>query len=337
VRRGKQVRQIAVPLIVSGTAAIVAFDVGRRIFRHAQLFAPSPKPSKSWDPADYGIPREAVEEHRFETPDGEVLYGWYCRAPRPIASTVFCHGNKGNLTTSADVIPHLLAAGINAFFFDYRGFGRSTGIPSINGIVSDGLTAARFHDTIRPKSMPSILYGYSLGGAVAAQVIKDHAFDGLILQSTFTSLPSITRVLFPRLPVHLFAGNFFDTLGAVRRLTIPLLVIHGESDEVVPCSMAREIYDSCATTKRIKVVNGGLHKDLWIRDSDSLVWAINRFATELPVGSRLANHTSQTPSPVDSALRQIRRALRRLILPPRSAVIASAAVSNASRRQNRTR
>ncbi len=212
------------------------------------------------------------------------------------------------------MIPHFLDAGINVLFFDYRGFGRSSGIPSINGIVSDGVTAARFHERIRPKTLPSILYGYLLGGAVAAQVIRRHPFDGMILQSTFTSLPRITKALFPKLPLHLFAGDLFDTLSVVRRLTIPLLVIHGAQDEVVPCSMAYELYDACHAPKQLEIVDGGLHKDLYIRDCRSLVWAVNRFAGALPSDTR---HIPLAPPPneeriVDSTLRCIRRALRRL-------------------------
>lgn len=281
LRTSERVRKIAIPLMIGG-AAITAADFARRLYRNTQLFCPSPEPLRSWDPIDYGIPREAVEVHEFETHDGETLYGWYCRSTHPVASGVFCHGNTGNLTTSADVIPHLLDAGFNVLFFDYRGFGRSTGKPSINGVVSDGVTAARFHDTIRPKSLPSILYGYSLGGAVAGQVIKRHPFDALILQSTFTSLPAITRAVFPRIPLHLFAGNLFNTLASVRELKIPLLVIHGENDEVVPCSMARELYEaSPASAKQIEIVKEGLHKDVYLRDCDSIVWAINRFAVNL--------------------------------------------------------
>lgn len=314
MRRRKQPQsyRIAIPLIVGG-AAITAIDLVRRAFRHAQLFCPAAEPVKSWDPADYGIPRDAVAEHWLETPDGELLYGWYCRSPRPVASAVYCHGNTGNLSSTAEVIPHFLAAGINVLFFDYRGFGRSSGIPSINGVVSDGVTAARFHERIRPKTLPSILYGYSLGGAVAAQVIRRHPFDGLILQSTFTSLPRITRALFPKLPLHRFAGDFFDTLAIVRRLTIPLLVIHGGQDEVVPCSMAYEIFDACHAPKQLEIVDGGLHKDLYVRDFSSLVLAVNRFATSLSGNTR---HIPLAPPPdeerfVDSTLRYIRRALRR--------------------------
>ncbi|HKR62749.1 MAG TPA: alpha/beta fold hydrolase, partial [Thermoanaerobaculia bacterium] len=254
---------MALPMLVG---AALAADIGRRVYRRTQLFCPSRDPVISWNPKDYGIPDGAVEERWIETPDGELLQAWYCRSPKPVASGVFCHGNTGNLTTSADVIPHLLNAGFSVLFFDYRGFGQSTGIASFGGVVSDGITAARFHDKIRPKDLPSVLYGYSLGGAVAAQVIRRHPFDGLILQSTFTSLPKITRALHPRLPLHLFAGNLFDTLTVIKKLQVPLLVLHGLADEVCPCSMAQELVDACPGVKQSHFIEGGLHKDLFHRD-----------------------------------------------------------------------
>lgn len=303
----------ALPLMIGG-ATLAAIEIGRRIFRRTQLFCPDTAPVRSWDPADYGIPSGAVEEHWIETPDGEELYAWYCRAPKPVATGVFCHGNTGNLTISADIIPHLLNAGLNVLFFDYRGFGRSTGSPSLRGVIADGVTAARFHETIRPKHIPSILYGYSLGGAIAAQVLRRHPFDALILQSTFTSLPQVTRVLFPRLPLHLFAGNVFDTLSVIRRLQIPLLVLHGTDDEVCPCWMAHELFDACPSpVKRIQRVEGGLHKDLYLRDPDALIWAVSQFIAELPQTTR--TWSVEEPPAVeqwtDSALRALRSLVRK--------------------------
>jgi alpha-beta hydrolase superfamily lysophospholipase len=292
---------------------MAAVEIGRRVYRQTQVFCPSRDPVKSWNPADYGIPEGAVEEHWIETPDGEELYAWYCRAPKPVASGVFCHGNTANLTISADVIPHLLNAGFNVLFFDYRGFGRSSGRASFGGVISDGVTAARFHDRIRPQNLPTVLYGYSLGGAVAAQVIRRHAFDGLILQSTFTSLPNVTRVLYPRLPLHLFAGNVFNTLAVVRRLQVPLLVLHGTDDEVCPCSMAKEIFGACRTTKKMVCIDGGLHKDLFLRDPDSLIWAISQFIAELPKNAKTfsVEEASLIEQWTDVALRAIRRVTRR--------------------------
>ena len=312
--RSKTVRRIAQtatgPLIVSGLA-LLALDVARRVFRHTQLFCPLEEPAISWDPAAYGLPPERVEEHWMETDDGELLYGWYCRAEKPMASALFCHGNTGNLTTIATVIPHLLDSGINVLLFDYRGFGRSTGRPSLSGVVADGVTAARYHDTIRPQDQSSILYGYSLGGAIAAQVTKQHAFDGLILQSTFTNLRELARVAFPRVPLHLVSGNFFDTLAVVRKLDIPVLILHGTEDETIPCWMAHRLFDACVAPKEIRIVEGGLHKDLYVRDGDQLVWAVNRFAADLPHRPH-----RRPPKPplfdqlIDAAFRRMRRHLR---------------------------
>jgi fermentation-respiration switch protein FrsA (DUF1100 family) len=310
-------------MLAGGIAVTAVAEIARRAFRNAQLFCPSPLPSKSWNPADYGIQPDAVERHRFETPDGEMLYAWYCRSAQPIASAVFCHGNTGNLTTSADVIPSLLEAGINVLLFDYRGFGKSSGRPSISGVIADGVTAAQYHERVRPRDLPSLLYGYSLGGAVAAQVIRHHPFDALILQSTFTSLPEITKAAFPHVPLHAVAGNLFDTVAVVRRLTVPLLVIHGSSDETVPCWMAHAIHDACDSPKMIRIVDNGMHKDLFVRDCDALTRTIHKFASEVPRNIRgtALEHPTRAQQIIDSAFRYVRRAIRR-----QTPVIRSAAV-----------
>ena len=318
MRRSRAVRKIAesaaAPLMI-GAATLVVLEAARRAFRHFQLFVPSREPAKSWDPEDYGIPRECVTEHWFETPDGEMLYGWYCRAANPIASGVFCHGNTGNLTKSAEAIAVLVRSGFNVLMFDYRGFGKSTGRPTLTGVVADGVTAARLHDTIRPPHLPSLLYGYSLGGAVAAQVIRHHHFDGLILQSTFTNLQDVARAVWPRLPLHHFAGTFFDTRQAVANLQVPLLVLHGAADEVVPVWMAHSLVEACSATKDVHIVDGGLHKDLYERDPHSLVATITRFVTELPAID--ATIPIARPSPIDQAIdfafRAVRRQLRRTV------------------------
>lgn len=262
---------------IAGAAAFFGAELGRRFYRDARIFAPSPDPVKSWDPADYGIPRSAVEERWIRTKDGETLHAWYCRAENPRASALFCHGNTGNLTVSADIIPHLLSVGLSVLFFDYRGYGKSSGRATVTGVLRDAREAARVHDELRPSDRPSILYGYSLGGAIAAQLVRVHPFDGLILQSTFTSLPRLTRLLHPRVPLHLLAGGVFDTISVVRKLKIPLLIMHGTADETVPCGMAHEIFDACRSDKRLVRVEGGMHRDLYVRDAAKLAAAIDGF------------------------------------------------------------
>lgn len=293
---------------------MAAVEFGRRLYRRTQLFCPSSEPLKSWNPVDYGIPEGAVEEHWIETPDGETLHAWYCRSDKPTASAVFCHGNTGNLTTTADVIPHQLNAGFNVLFFDYRGYGKSSGSPTFAGVISDGVTASRYHDKLRPKSLPSVLYGYSLGGAIAAQVIRRHPFDGLILQSTFTNLPHLARATYKRLPVHLIAGtDVMNTVEVIEKLQVPLLILHGSDDEVCPSWMAQDLFDRCKSPKRMHRVEGGLHKDLFIREPDALIWAISQFIAELPRGTR--TFSVEEPPVIeqwtDPALRALRRAMRK--------------------------
>jgi alpha-beta hydrolase superfamily lysophospholipase len=237
-----------------------------------------------------------------------------------VASALYCHGNTGNLTNPAHLMPHLLDSGINILLFDYRGYGRSTGTATMNGVVEDTLAAARYHDTIRPKNLSTILYGFSLGGAIAAQVIRRYPFDGMILQSTFTKLQDVAKVAYPRVPIHLLSGSGFDTVAAIRGLRVPLLILHGTEDPACPCWMADALYEACGSSKKILRVHGGLHKDLWERDTSGMLDAVRTFAQELP-RTALAIASPQR----FSALRLMRRWLRH--------VIASAAARHAGRRQ----
>lgn len=316
MRRGRRGQKLSLPLVLGGVT-ILALETGRRVFRLAQLFCPTHDPILTWNPEDYGLPRDRTEEVWIESADGQMLHGWYSRAKNPIASGVYCHGNTGNLTTFASAMPRLVESGINILLFDYRGFGKSTGLPSVHGVISDVIAAARFHDAIRPKHLPSILYGYSIGGAIAAQALRHHAFDGVILQSTFTSLPDITRAVFPRLPLHLFAGRLFDTKAIVQALTIPLLVIHGAADEVCPSWMANALHNACGSReKRVHFVEGGLHKDLWERDPVALAQLVHDFAMSLRAGAQSLSETRPLHAQLlDSAFRFARRRLRQAWAP----------------------
>jgi fermentation-respiration switch protein FrsA (DUF1100 family) len=159
-------------------------------------------------------------------------------------------------------------------------------------------------------------------------VIRRHPFDALILQSTFTSLPALTRFLFPRLPLHLLSGNLFDTLSVIRQLQVPLLVMHGTEDEVCPGSMAQQLHDAAAVAKQLHLVEGGMHKDLFLLDPGALIWTISQFVAGLPRKAHRTFSVEQAPALeqwVNSALRSLRRMVRR-----KGSVIASAAAVRGS-------
>ncbi|MGA7615695.1 MAG: alpha/beta hydrolase [Thermoanaerobaculia bacterium] len=272
------------PLILAALG-VVGFTGGaeffRRLFRNSQLFCPEAEPLISWDPRDYGFDPERVEEVRFRADDDTLLTGWYCRAADPIGSGLYCHGNTGNFTKDLAALRRFVDDGLNVLVFDYRGFGRSEGRPTIRGVVRDAHAAAELHERIRPAHLPSLLYGFSLGGAVAAQIVRDHPFDALVLQSTFTNLPEMTRTIFPNLPLHILAGHDFDTLSIVESLEIPLLVIHGTADEMIPCSMGETLHERCATARPIEIIENGMHSDLFDIQGDRIVDVIRNLALDL--------------------------------------------------------
>lgn len=267
--------------VAAGAFLLLSLDIARRRFRHSLIFCPEREPLISWTPADHGLPPDRVVDLRFPGPRGRTLHGWYCQAEHPIASALHCHGNSGNLTYSAAVIPHLLSAGISVFLFDYRGFGKSEGVPSLGGVVADAKAAAREHDRLRPRGVPALAYGYSLGGAIAARLVSEHRFDGLVLQSTFTNVREMARIQSRRFPLHLISGNFFNTSGILSRLQIPVMLIHGTEDEVIPVRMARELISACRVAPEVHLIEGGEHKNLYQRDGKAILKRLQEFAAML--------------------------------------------------------
>lgn len=315
---GARFVRLASRFTVAGAATVAALELARIVFRNHHLFCPVREPLASWDPAAYGLDPSRVDEVTFEAIDGSLLHGWYCRAQAPVASILYCHGNRGNLTMSAANIARLNEAGLNVFVFDYRGFGKSSGRPTLRGVILDAAAAAAHHDRIRPGHLPSILFGYSLGGAVAAQVLGYARFDGVVLQSTFTTLRDMAKFRFPKTPLHFVSGTDFDTLAIVKRITIPLLIIHGSNDEVIPSWMGDALVGACRTA-RIHRINGAMHTDLYDRDAAGIIAAIREFAVGLP---RVAGSVQTfRPSISDRILRSIRKAAiaRRLGLAPKIA------------------
>ncbi|WP_024803929.1 alpha/beta hydrolase [Nocardia sp. BMG51109] len=202
------------------------------------------------------------EDLYFTAADGVRVNGWFVRAAEPVGHILFAHGNAGNIGDRTPVLALLAAAGLDVLVFDYRGYGRSEGRPSEAGCYLDA-RAAREALLGRPGVDPDrVLYlGKSLGGGVAIELATEFPPAGLILMSTFTGLRDAARAVYPFLPKPL-VPNAFPSLRRLRTLHTPTLVMHGDSDELLPVEMGRALHAAAPEPKALKIYPGGRHNDL---------------------------------------------------------------------------
>jgi fermentation-respiration switch protein FrsA (DUF1100 family) len=210
-------------------------------------------------PADYGLPHEDVH---VTTPDGARLHGWHVPGPRRV-TLLYSHGNAGNVSHRLGKLREMRQRlGIGILIFDYRGYGRSTGTPSESGTYAD---ARRFRAWLRDRGPaatgPVVYFGGSLGAAVAAALAVEDAPAALILETPFTSVRAMANGTLPGAG-YLFSTRY-DTLGIIRRLRAPLLVLHGDADEVVPFRHGRAIFEAAPDPKSFYRIPGARHNDTY--------------------------------------------------------------------------
>jgi uncharacterized protein len=211
--------------------------------------------------AEPGVP---FTEVAIATGDGERLHGWWVpatRAPR-LGHVLLLHGNAGNI---GDRVPHielLAGAGFDVLAFDYRGYGRSTGRAGEQGTYLDAraaLEALHRQDGVDPARV--IFLGESLGGAIALELALHSTPAGLVLQSTFTSIRDMARLHYPVIP-RAAVPDAYPSLSLVTRLGAPLLVLHGDRDEIVPLMYGQALFDAAPEPKTMHVLRGVAHNDV---------------------------------------------------------------------------
>ncbi len=183
------------------------------------------------------------EQLVITTPDGEKLDAWFVPSPQEKGVVLFLHGNAGNISHRMDSIAMFHRLGYAVLIFDYRGYGRSSGKPSEAGLYLDAETIWAYLTRTRgiaPEDI--ILFGESLGGALAAHLAALQRPGALVLASTFTSIPDLAADLYPWLPARWLARLHYDTRAALIRTDCPVLVAHSPDDEIVPYSHAQELF-----------------------------------------------------------------------------------------------
>jgi len=242
-------------------------------------FAFYPTPGETETPRDYGMTYEALD---IVTSGGGRLRAWIMRAPNQRARVVYFHGNGGNLSNWAPILAGLVRHGYSVLAFDYRGYGLSTGRPTERGLYRDiGAVLDRAWRDL-PAGAPTVYWGRSLGGAMAAYAATVRAPDGIIVEAGFPDARAAVRDSTSLLILSLFSTYRFPTAEFTNRANRPVLVMHGNRDSVIPFALGQELFDKLSVPKQFFVIEGGDHNDGVPREVEAYWTAIDRFVASLP-------------------------------------------------------
>ncbi|MFT5299785.1 MAG: fermentation-respiration switch protein FrsA (DUF1100 family) [Mariniblastus sp.] len=243
-------------VFLSGCAQLGNFSPTKSLEMHL-IYQPTPFPD---DFDDSGLPFEDV---RFTSHDGTELHGWFADHDEPLGVALFCHGNAGNILGCGESMMilnqrHRLAV----MAFDYRGFGQSQGKPDEQGILADARAARSW--VAQRKGIPEsqvILMGRSLGGAVAVDLAAQDGARGLVLASTFTSMPKVAKRIAPLVPTNLIMTQRWNSLAKIKHYHGPLLQSHGDADELIPIQQGKQLFDAAPGAKTFVVIPNAGHND----------------------------------------------------------------------------
>jgi fermentation-respiration switch protein FrsA (DUF1100 family) len=248
-----------------------------RPIEDALVFQPRTYPAGDWALAP------GVEDAWFESTDGNRLHGWFAEARAPRAVVLYAHGNAENVSDMRNVLRlYRERLNVSILVFDYSGYGRSTGTPSEENVLADARAARRWlaaRTNVREKDI--VLVGRSLGGGVVVDLAAGDGARGLVLESTFSSLPDTAAGHFPLLPVRGLMRTRLDSVAKVPNYHGPLLQTHGDADRIVPIALGRKLFDAANEPKQFVSVPGGGHNDG--PPSREYLAALDRFLDSLPI------------------------------------------------------
>ena len=268
-------------LLLAGLS-LVLVALMLRWFEHQQVYFPSR--SLDWTPATAGW---TFEDVRLETADGVTLHAWFLPAPAradgPGWTVLLFHGNGGNISHRFDLYALFRELGLDVLAVDYRGYGRSEGAPSESGTYLDAEAAWQW---LADRGVPGermLAYGESLGGAVATELALRRKVGGLILQSTFTSVPDVGAELFPWLPVRWLMSIRYDTRAKLPRVRCPVLILHSRADTLIRFRHAERNYAAAREPKLLWEIAGD-HNEALLSEEGRRRWreGMRKFLETLP-------------------------------------------------------
>lgn len=262
-------------LIAAGSYAVVLFTV--YLNQSSLLYLPGmPSRELTASPGDIGL---TYEEVRLVTDDGVGLHGWYIPTEHARGTLLFFHGNAGNISHRLESLQIFHRLGLNILIFDYRGYGQSEGKPGERGTQLDALAAWRHLVDTRGESPDRIvLFGRSLGGALAAWLAARVQSGALILESAFISVPDLAAELYWWLPARWLARLQYNTLDYLAEVRCPVLVIHSREDEIIPYRYGQSLYEAAHPPRSLLELRGD-HNTGFIVSGDNYVRGLKSFLT----------------------------------------------------------
>ena len=264
-------------LAAAGIAIALALLFVRSGFLERR-FSYSPAREVEYSPSDVGV---AHEEVWMESDDGVQLHGWFVPGERDV-TFLWLHGNGGNIAYHLEHLRDLRAnLGVNVLLFDYRGFGRSSGIPAEKGLYRDARAALRYlkgRADVQPSRI--VYFGQSLGTALAVELATHQAPLGIVLEAPFPSGPYMAHRMLPFLPMwfhRYLVPNRFDTAARIRRVKVPLLIVHGELDMTVPHEAGKAVLEAANEPKEMLTVPRAAHVDAHAVGGSAYYAALQRF------------------------------------------------------------
>ena len=262
-------------LLLMGIAVYAAL-AGLMFFSQERLLFLPNLPSRSVVVTPHEVALD-FQNVNINTEDGIQLDAWFIPHSDARGTLLFFHGNAGNISHRLDSIKIFHRLRLNVFIFDYRGYGRSTGSPTEQGVYKDAQAAWNY--LTQERGIPAqqiVLFGRSLGGAIATRLAARTQAGALIIESTFTSVPELAAKLYPFLPVRLLARLDFNTRAELHSVNIPVLVIHSRDDEIIPFSHGQTNYDTANNPKQFIELRGG-HNDGFLISNNTYQQGIERF------------------------------------------------------------
>ena len=223
----------------------------------------------------------AYRNVRLEAADGVALHAWYLPHPAPRATLLFLHGNGGNISHRLEKLAIYHRLGLAVLIVDYRGYGRSEGKPTEAGTYRDADAAWRYlTGRLGVEARDVVVYGESLGAAVAAWLAERHEPGALVVESAFISISAMGRHYYPYLPAGLLARIRYPTLAYIEAVRCPLLVIHSPDDEIVPYSHGRALYEAAGGPRALLEITGD-HNSGFLASGDRYRAGLDDFLTGL--------------------------------------------------------